>query len=325
MEILFNLLIFIVSIVGLYYGANFLIKGSVNIANYFHISKMVIALTLVAAGTSMPEFFVTLIGTIKGKTDISVGNIIGSNIANITLVLGLATVIFPFRIKKQTKMVDFPIVILTTLIFYIFLMNGVVGRSEGIILFIMFLMFNFFYLFYFKKRSNAMNSEYLKDDEKVPVEIKNRRKFLIISFAFVSLGIVFLYVASHFLIKSAIFFAHKFHVSEAVIGVTMVAIGTSIPEIFTSVIAAMKKEDDISFGNVLGSNFLNITMVMGTVAFINPFSVNAVQIPLMKQKALFMIIATAAIFPFAFLKKMKRIYGIFMLIIYTIFIYLVFS
>ncbi len=177
MELYIKIGILLVSILGLYFGASFLIKGSVNIANYFNISKMVIALTLVAAGTSMPEFFVTLIGSAKGEASVAIGNIVGSNVTNITLVLSIAALILPFSIRKRTSKLDFPIVIFTTALFYFFLFNGQLSRIEGIILFIFFISYNFFFSFYFKEKPDENLEDIKIDDGKV-----HDKKYLLINY-----------------------------------------------------------------------------------------------------------------------------------------------
>lgn len=310
--------ILIISVAGLYYGADFLIRGAVDIANYFKISKMVIALTLVAAGTSMPEFFVTLLGAIKGKPDIAVGNIVGSNIANITLVLAIACLIFPFTVKRRTRQLDFPIVIALSALFFWFMQDGLIGRLEGIILFVLFLGYVFFFLVYSKKKPDAVSlSEVLEHEDKV----EYTSKFLLKSSGFVLLGVALLYGASEGLIYSAVEFARMLGLSESVIGFTMVAVGTSIPEIFTSAIASFKHEEDISFGNVLGSNFLNIAMVMGIVAFISPVPVQKM---VAQREALGMLVITLAIYPLAFAKRLGRVAGMAMLALYAAFLFMIF-
>jgi cation:H+ antiporter len=318
MDLVLLFAILLISIVGLYYGADFLIRGAVDIANYFKISKMVIALTLVAAGTSMPEFFVTLLGAIKGKPDIAVGNIVGSNIANITLVLAIACLIFPFTVKRRTRQLDFPIVIALSALFFWFMQDGLIARHEGLILFALFLAYIFFFLLYAKKKPDAISlSEVLEHEGKV----EYTSKFLLISSGFVLLGVALLYGASEGLIYSAVEFARMLGLSESVIGFTMVAIGTSIPEIFTSAIAAFKHEEDISFGNVLGSNFLNIAMVMGLVSFISPVPVQKL---VAQREALAMLAITAAVYPLAFARRLGRMAGFIMLAIYIFFLYMVF-
>jgi cation:H+ antiporter len=311
---------FLLGVLGLYYGANFLIKGSVQIANYFKISKMVIALTLVAAGTSMPEFFVTLLGAMKGKPDISVGNVVGSNIANISLVLGLACLVLPFKVKKRTLTTDYPIVALTTIIFYYFMFDQLLGWWEGLILFTLF----FFYLWIhltIARKERKLPEEPL-EREMLEMEVPQIPVKLMKSFLWVILGIVLLYIASEGLIRSAVFFARIVGLSERVIGATLIAVGTSIPEIFTSLIASFKKEEDISLGNVLGSNFLNVAMVIGLVAFISPLPV-AEQV--ISREGLVMIGVTLAILPLALFRKFNRFSGVFLLLLYSGFLYVVFQ
>ncbi len=252
----------------MYFGADFLVKGSVSVAIKLNVSRIVIGLTIVAFGTSMPEFVISFIAGLKGSSDISVGNIVGSNIANIALVLGLSAVIRPIIVDKKINTRDMPILVVFTLSFSFFSLNGIISRLEGIILMIAFAIYLFAIIrgvMVRKENSNLIEKN--KDDAhkiyKTPVSI-----------FFILIGLVLLVGGAQLLVYSGSFLARKWGVSEVVIGITAIAIGTSLPELFTSVVAAVKGEGAISIGNIVGSNIFNICLVAGVTSTIQPLMVS---------------------------------------------------
>ena len=252
----------------MYFGADFLVKGSVSVAIKLNVSRIVIGLTIVAFGTSMPEFVISFIAGLKGSSDISVGNIVGSNIANIALVLGLSAVIRPIIVVKKINTRDMPILVVFTLSFSFFSLNGIISRLEGIILMIAFAIYLFAIIrgvMVRKENSNLIEKN--KDDAhkiyKTPISI-----------FFILIGLVLLVGGAQLLVYSGSFLARKWGVSEVVIGITAIAIGTSLPELFTSVVAAVKGEGAISIGNIVGSNIFNICLVAGVTSTIQPLMVS---------------------------------------------------
>ena len=252
----------------MYFGADFLVKGSVSVAIKLNVSRIVIGLTIVAFGTSMPEFVISFIAGLKGSSDISVGNIVGSNIANIALVLGLSAVIRPIIVDKKINTRDMPILVVFTLSFSFFSLNGIISRLEGIILMIAFAIYLFAIIrgvMVRKENSNLIEKN--KDDAhkiyKTPISI-----------FFILIGLVLLVGGAQLLVYSGSFLARKWGVSEVVIGITAIAIGTSLPELFTSVVAAVKGEGAISIGNIVGSNIFNICLVAGVTSTIQPLMVS---------------------------------------------------
>lgn len=262
-QLLFDLGKLILGIAILVYSGDFLVKGSVAIANQFKISALVIGLTVVAFGTSAPELIVSLDAAITGHPEIALGNIIGSNIANIALVLAITVIILPMPVAAQTIRRSWPFMFVSGLVFYGSMLNGLITRIEGIIMFLLLIVF-------------IISS--IKSSKRFPIKISipkpnNKYKiwvyFIIVLFASIGLA-----VGSRFLVQGASGIAGSMGVSERLISITVVAFGTSIPELTASIIAAFKKETDISVGNIVGSNIFNVFAVIGITSVIQPISMN---------------------------------------------------
>jgi len=313
-DIVLTLIILCISIVGLYYGAIFLIKGAVILAERLKISKMMIGLTVVAAGTSMPEFFVSFLGGLKGKTDIAVGNIVGSNITNLSIVLGVAGLILPLNISKDVLKRDYPIVIFTSIVFVLLtIFDGIISRLDGIILFAMFLLYIYLYAKVFKVVD-------IKEVEELEKEIGEIKPFK--GFFEVILGVVLLYISSEALIYSSVKISKIIGVSETVIGLSIVALGTSIPELFTSAIAAFKEEPEISLGNVIGSNFLNLTFILGLTSIVHPLPVGE---DIIKRDNFIMLFAYIIPIIPILRKKLGRIWSSLLALFYIIYIIVIYK
>ena len=298
---------FLTGFVLLYYGANFLVNGSSSIAVSFGVKKIVVGLTLVALGTSMPEFVVSLFGAIEKVDNISVGNIVGSNLANVLLVLGISSVIRPIKAKRRIFILDFPVLLVITAIFIIFCYNGRLVFYEGAILLILFIIYMSFIIANRKVRKGGN------------VEIKNiERGNIVKNLALSFLGLGGLVIGGNLTVRGAVGLARAFGISELIIGLTIVALGTSLPELFTSVIAVVKKEDDISIGNIIGSNLFNTAFVLGIIPMIYSLKIDT---SVIKFENPFMMVVTILLFVFLFIgKKLSRIEGVFLLILYVLFI-----
>jgi len=298
---------FLTGFVLLYYGANFLVNGSSSIAVSFGVKKIVVGLTLVALGTSMPEFVVSLFSAIEKVDNISVGNIIGSNLANVLLVLGISSVIRPIKTKRRIFILDFPVLLVITAIFIIFCYNGRLVFYEGAILLTLFIAYMSYII---------VNR---KVQEENVVEIKNiERGNIFKNLALSFLGLGGLVIGGNLTVRGAIGLARAFGISELIIGLTIVALGTSLPELFTSVIAVVKKEDEISIGNIIGSNLFNTAFVLGTIPMIYSLKIDT---SVIKFENPFMMVVTILLFVFLFIgKKLSRIEGVFLLILYVLFI-----
>ena len=256
-----HIIILFIGFILLMKGADFFVDGACAIAKRFGISEMVIGLTIVAMGTSLPEAAVSLAAAWKGNADISVGNVVGSNILNILIILGITSVITELMIQKNTIRYEMPFLILITAVLLFMGMDGEIAFYEGIIFWILFLV----YLGYLFKISK-------KEDGKDPMEeeepTKKPETSVLISIVFTLIGLVMIIVGSNFAVDAASSIARLIGLSERFIGLTIVALGTSLPELVTSVTAARKGSADIAIGNIVGSNIFNILFVLGTTALI---------------------------------------------------------
>ena len=258
-------ILFVLGFIILIKGADLLVSGSSAIAKKFNIPDLVIGLTIVAFGTSAPELFVNVSASLKGNTDIAVGNIIGSNIANILLILGVSAMIYPLTVKSTTVWKEIPFSLLAALVTGI-LANDIIldgrtiseiSRGDGLILLAFFLIF-LYYIFSISKNSDAPALENLKSMTSLK------------SGVFIAVGLGMLILGGTWIINGAREIAGNFGVSEYLNGLTEVSVGTSLPELATSAVAAYKKNTDIAIGNVVGSNIFNVFWILGVSATINP-------------------------------------------------------
>lgn len=289
-------------------GADFLVDGSRLIAKKMHISEIIIGLTIVSIGTSMPELFVSTTSALEGYSDLSIGNIIGSNICNLLLILGLSAVIRPVKFQKQTKLIENPISIILTLIFLIICnTNKEITRIEGMFLIGLFLLF-LIYTIVMGKLSSKETLMKLETDQ--PQNISLLKNIMIII-----LGIAILKLGGELVVENAIKIAINLNVSEKVIGLTIVAIGTSLPELVTSVTAAIKGDSDIAIGNIVGSNIFNMLLIIGLSAIIQPIKYNISYNIQMLNLIIGIIMMT--IFPFIKPKdKLSRVEGLICVMLY---------
>lgn len=289
-------------------GADFLVDGSSAIAKKLHISELIIGLTIVSIGTSMPELFVSTTSALEGCSDISIGNIIGSNICNLLFILGLSAVIHPVKFQKQTKWIENPMSIILT---FIFLMicntNKDITRAEGMILIGLFILFLLYTIIMAKQNNkNAIIQFSVEESKKISI-IKN--------IMLVILGIVILKFGGELVVENAKRIAIELNISEKVIGLTIVAIGTSLPELVTSITAAIKGESDIAIGNIVGSNIFNMLLIIGVTAIIKPIKYNVTYNSQMAILFIGMIMIT--IFPFIKPKdELSRIKGFSFVLLY---------
>ncbi len=271
MTIWLSIILIIIGFALLIKGADFLVDSSSNIAKRFHIPEIVIGLTIVSIGTSLPELMVSLKSAISGHADMSVGNVVGSNVCNLLLILGLASTIRPLKFKKETRLIEIPLCLVLTIIFGIICnVNTDISRPEAIILIVLFTMF-IIYTIIMGIKGEKFDKEDGENDEKVNNE---KQMSILKSIIFIVLGIIMLKIGGDFVVDNATFIAEHFNISEQIISLTIVAIGTSLPELVTSVVAAIKGNSDISIGNILGSNIFNMALIMGTSALINPIKYN---------------------------------------------------
>ena len=266
-------ILFVIGFFLLIKGANLLVNGSASIAKKYNISSIVIGLTIVAFGTSAPEFIVNVFASAQGNSGIAIGNILGSNIANILLILGISAIIYPVTAKKNTVLKEIPLSFLAVVVLGLMandmMIDGenssAISRIDGLILLTFFIIF-LYYIFGITKSPEDM----VETDE---TQLFSNSKAIL----FIILGLAGLVFGGKWIVDGAVKIAEHFKVSQTLIGLTIVAVGTSLPELATSAVAAYKKQSDIAIGNAVGSNILNIFWVLGVSAVIRPlpFSVSS--------------------------------------------------
>ena len=292
-------------------GGDLLTKSSVDISLKSSIPKIIIGMTIVSFATSAPELIVSLNATLDGLPNFAIGNVLGSNIANIGLVLGIITIIYPITLKQRFYNTDFPLLLISTGLFYYIIYTGnQISRNEGFILVILIILILSYLFFYQRNNADEFSDELNKNN------ISIYKSFLYIFFS----GSL-LWLGSETLIKSAISVANKFEISERIISITMVAIGTSIPELAASVVASLKKQNDLSIGNLIGSNIFNLLVVIGITSSIIP--INGIEDGLIYNDMLWVVLFSIIILPLAYMKRrnvLTRKKGIMLLVLYLIFI-----
>jgi cation:H+ antiporter len=239
------------------------VKGSVQLARHYKISTLVVGLTVVAFGTSAPELFVSVKAAFDGVPDIAVGNVVGSNIANIALILGLVALVYPIAIKNRSVWFDWLVMFVVSCLLLLFGFNGRISFVEGLLFFIALIIYVLWSFYQSRRRMN-------KDPEESPAPEMG----LLAASALVLASIVGLYFGAEWLVGGARELAAKWGVSDRVIGISIVAFGTSVPELATSLVASFRKETDISVGNIVGSNIFNILAVLGITAIIKPLPID---------------------------------------------------
>jgi cation:H+ antiporter len=258
----------LLGLVVLIFGGEFLVKGAVGFSTAMNISPLIVGMTIVSFGTSAPELLVSLTSALDGNPGIAVGNVVGSNIANIALVLGITVLIFPIIADKHTKRIDLPVMIFSTLLFVYFIQDGWIVMYEGIIMLVVIVAFTIFLIN--KGRKQPVIEEVCEIIDKAP---KNWKSIL-----FLFLGFVGLYFGADWFIQGAVGIAEEFLFDnpnkDVIIGVTIVAFGTSAPELVASTVAAYRKQTDISIGNLIGSNIFNILVVLGVTSIVTPLKVS---------------------------------------------------
>ncbi len=291
MDLALNIGLIVAGIFLVLRGAERMTDGAVALAQRMMIPQMVIGLTIVACGTSMPEFFVSLTSAIHGSADMAIGNVVGSNIFNTLLIVGVAAVVAPMIIARSTVRKDIPVSFVASILLGVMCLDGVISRIDAAIMFVCFLLFMAYTI------RSARKGEVEVTEEEQKGYGTGKSVFLIVY------GLALLIVGSNIFVDAATFVARTFGVSDAVIGLTIVACGTSMPELATSVVAAKNGQSALAIGNVLGSNVFNILMVLGLTGIISPLQINGItNIDLILQFA-----AVALVWLFSYTKfKVER-------------------
>lgn len=262
-------LILVISLAGIVFGADYLVAGAVSIARKFKVSDFVIGAAIVGVGTSMPELVVSFIGAIQGNADVAIGNVVGSNIFNILGILGITAIFFPIAVNKDNMKFEMPLcigvsILLTILVFNFF--NGnvpTISRVDGLVLLLCFALF-MCYSFYRDRKQNTSGPEQtVTQEEKTP---------LWLAVVKVLGGLAVLITSCDFFVDNAVLIAKSFGVNDAFISLTLIACGTSLPELAASVAAALKKNTQLALGNIIGSNIFNITLILGLSSQVMPLN-----------------------------------------------------
>lgn len=311
-----DILFIILGLTLLIFGGDWLLKAAVGISLRLKISRVVIGMTVVSFATSAPELIVSLNSALKGSADLALGNVIGSNIANLALVLAVTVLISPILVEKSFYKTDWPIMMVASALLYYFIAtDGLLERYEGLILLLLLIAFLVYMLKFQKPSLDAEAAEAMS--ENIPP-----LKLLL----FLLLGGVGLWGGSELLVNGAVGIAEHFKVSERIIGITIVSIGTSVPELAASIIAVLKKEKAISIGNLVGSNIFNILAVLGITSMITPITVTDQN--LITSDIFWMLGVSFLILPLCFLPKSMKFgwkEGLVLMSVYGVFMYKMFN
>lgn len=290
-----NIVLLVLGVIIVLKGADWLTDGAVNIATRFGVSQMVIGLTIVAMGTSMPEFCVSMVSALKGTPDLAVGNVVGSNTLNTLLIVGCSALVAPIMVKRSSVKRDIPFAVVASLLMLLFCLDGAIGRVDAAVLFAGFCLFMFVTLKYAKtteehaaavatsgatttgiseaSTSQPSSSEASSSETSAPKASQASGTSMLKAVVMLVVGLLCLIAGSNMFVDNASFVASSLGVSDAVIGLTIVAGGTSMPELATSMVSAKKGNSDIAIGNVIGSNVFNILMIIGITGLVKPMHI----------------------------------------------------
>lgn len=300
-----NFTLLVLSLITLYIGADWLVKGSSALALKAKISPLVVGLTVVAFGTSAPELVISVNSVLNGQGDIAIGNVIGSNIFNTCFILGISAILYPLRAKKQLTRIDIPLMIFATILLTLFFWDGSIERWQGGVFVAGIVAYVIFSLYFSRKQNKEPQTE---------LEEQSRPWYLDI--LYILMGLAILIFGSRLLIDNATNIARSIGVSEAVIGLTIIAAGTSMPELATSIVAALKKNQDIAIGNAVGSNLFNILGIAGITGLIRPIeaeNINNIDLSVMLGTSLLLL-------PLAWTRnRISRGEGIALVLIYILY------
>ncbi len=295
------------SLVILYFGAEWLVSGASSFASRLGVSPLVIGLTIVSIGTSAPELVVSSQAALNGQSALSIGNVLGSNLFNIAIILGISSIVYPLSVKRQLLKFDAPVMILTSLLFLVLFFDMKISRGEALFFVLAFIAYTVYQLI-----SSKRHPEKSADSE------IRQYKHWVLDVLFIGVGLVALVWGSNLLVDNAVIIAQRLGMSEALIGLTIVAAGTSMPELATSLVAAIKKQSDIAIGNVVGSNIFNLLLILGVAGLIHPIETTQINI----IDSLFVL--GVSILLWIFMKmdsRVKRWQGVVFLFVYLIYFF----
>lgn len=309
-EIIVNISLFIVSIVFLYKGSDILVEGTSKTALRLGVSPLIISLTIVAYGSSAPELAASSIASYQSHSSFSLGNVLGSCIANLLLVLGISSFIRPISVSLGIIKRELPFLAFATILLLALSLTGNLDKADGVFLLIIFIFYIFFFIHAARKERKRV--DLLKDED------GKLTRYIV----FMIIGLVLVVIGAHFLVSSAVYFATLFGIPEFLIAISMVAIGTSLPELAISATASIKGEADISLGNLLGSNVFNILLIIGVCSLINPIPID----PKSLLSEVFLLIITLLLFPIFYTgRKISRMEGAFLILLYIAYMIAIFN
>ncbi len=313
----FSIFLLIIGLALLVGGGEWLVRGASSIALRLRLSPLVVGLTIVAFGTSAPELFISVRAALEGSPDLAMGNVIGSNICNLALVLGITAAITAVPVRQDSMRIDWPVTMGASLLLYLVVLDNLINWPEGLLF--VGILITYTYLIIRKSRRETKSAEELAEELDVPPPTASLGKDLLL----IGVGTAGLAFGSNWFVEGAQDLAITFGVSERVVGITVLALGTSLPELVTAVIAAMKQETDIALGNLMGSNIFNILSILGITSVIASIRVNDV---IIHSDMIWMLLITFLILPMMLYRRtIARLEGLILLGIYGYYIYSVVS
>ena len=310
-----NILILIAGLFVLIVSGDFLVKGASSFALKINISPLVVGLTIVAFGTSAPELMISIKAAISGSPDLAMGNVIGSNICNLALVLGLTALISPIIVRRNSIWIDWPMTMGSSLLLYVLVREGFINSYEGLLFVVILVLYLFFVIR--KSRKDIKVAKELEQEFNLPKSFSTILK----DFTYIAIGSAGLYLGAVLFVRGAQDFARFMGIEERIIGITVVALGTSLPELITACVASFKKETDLALGNLMGSNIFNILSILGVTSIIKEIQVSDV---ILNTDIIWMLGITLIILPMMLSKRqIGRFEGAILLMIYMYYMYTV--
>ena len=304
---------------GLFIGASWMVRGAARLASSFNVSPLIIGMTIIAFGTSMPELLVSLNAATHGSSAMAVGGILGSNIANLGLVLGITAILSPITVDGRLMKIELPIMVGISILILVMSLDGLIGRFDGVILLLGFIIFTLTLIFVTGKNRDELEEEFAEFEEEAGYIRKNHR---IEEIARTIIGLIILIIGARFLVIGATEIARNFGISDLVIGFTLLALGTSLPELATAITAIRHDESDIIIGSAIGSNISNLLLILSITALVSPMDVSD---PLIRMEFFVMIGFSLLLIPFVFDRKIERWEGIVYIVGYTLFMIFLFT
>jgi cation:H+ antiporter len=312
---------FVAGLATLYLGAEWLVRGAGRLARRFGVSALVVGLTVVAFGTSAPELVVSAFAAGRGQGDVAVGNVIGSNIFNILAILGVTALLFPIVVQRSLIVRELPIMLAATLLFPLLILDGRIDRVDALLLTAAFAVY-LGAMIWLARRQPAIDLAGAAFDRDLLASDDPTHARVLHSVGLILVGIIALVAGARLLVDSALVFARTAGVSELVIGLTIVAAGTSLPELATATVAALRRESDIAIGNVVGSNIFNVLAILGIAGFVQPLPIHP---ELIRFEVPVMVAASLLLLPLAFTgRRLDRWEGALLLLAYLVFLLLLF-